>query len=339
MKWARFIVVVAVALVAAHAVILGTLGPTPTGRLLSNLLQFALPALAALAAWLRRNEGSEYGRRFWGLMAAAFALWAAGAVGYMYYENILQRPIPSLSLTDIPYLSYYLPLAAVVFLWPRGEARRGVDWVRILDLTQVAIVLTTVYLYYFFFIASAASSRQAMLRLGIINLYDLLNLLVVGGFLARWATAQSLEVRSLFGRMLTALVVYALGDGLYTFGLKETSVGTGTWFDLGYSIPFAVASVLAATWRQPEAEATIIPSAVEAAGERLQSLLPVMAPLVVLVLAAMIAGQEFDLALVVVGASILCYSARLAFTQHLQQQALRMQQQSEARYRELVENM
>jgi len=339
MTSARLIVVAATVLVAVHAIGLGTLTATPTGRLLSNLVQLALPALAAIAAALSARRSSDYGRRFWNLMSAGFAFWATGAALYMYYENYLQESIPSFSPTDVPYLLYYLPLAAAVFLWPKLEAPRGVDWGRILDLTQVAIVLTTIYLYYFFFVATAVTSRQAMLRLGLINLYDLLNLLLLGGFLARWATARSREVRLLFGRMLLMLFAYALGDGLFTVGLKSGSGGTGSWFDLGYSIPFALGAVLAATWRQPEAEATTVSSLTQAAGDKLQSLLPVLAPLVVLALAAKIAAQEFDLALIVVGASVLCYSARLAFTQHLQQRAVHLLRQSEVRYRELVENM
>ena len=339
MKSARPIVVVAVALVAVHVVALGTLGTQPSGKLVSNLVQFLAPLLAAVVAGARARGCSAYAGNFWRLMSTGFGLWAAAQALYIYYENYLGQGIPNVSITDVPYLLYYLPLTAAVFLWPEEEGDRTVQWVHILDLAQVAIVLIAVYLYYFVFIASLAGSRQEMLRLGIINLYDVLNVLLVGAYLARLATAHTREMRSLFGRMSVVVVAYAAGDSLYTLALTGPSGGTGSWLDLGYSIPFAVAACVAGTWRQPEAGTQPIPSVVEKAGQGLRTLLPLLAPLVVLALAAKIAFQEFGLALIVVSASVLCYSARLALTQRLQQRALRMLQQSEARYRELVENM
>ncbi|MBI2678885.1 MAG: PAS domain S-box protein [Candidatus Koribacter versatilis] len=329
----RTIIGLALALAVIHMIAAAALAGKPAGIVISNLLQIAASLLAAVACALRSRGVDDLPKRFWQLMATAFTLWLAGQATYTIYVVVLGRPLPNLAPSDVPFIAFYLALAAALFLGPRGP-RRHLDWIRTLDFAQVAIVLTTVYLYIFLFVAVSLANRVAFLDIQS-PIYDFADLVVVGGFLLRAVTARSREVRRLFGTMAVALTAYAFGDVIYSYGQRGHSGGPGSWFDLAYTLPFLLAACLAMTWRPAPAET----GTREAGVGRLPFLLPMLAPVLVLVLSVRIVEQNTTLAVLVITASFICYSARLGVTQYRQRQALDLLGRSEARYRELVESI
>src|SRR6266496_5456790 len=147
----------ALAAILAHITIIAFLGTSPAGVLFSNLLQLFACGYAAFVCFIQMRRSSAFPRRFWSLIATAYLLWSAGQLILTYYEAIEHRTIPTLSPSDVPYLGYYLPLAFALLL--TSEKAPGKDWVRALDLSQIGIVLSSVYLYYFFYEASAIPTR------------------------------------------------------------------------------------------------------------------------------------------------------------------------------------
>jgi PAS domain S-box-containing protein len=323
MSFRRTTVELALALVILHILATATLGTRDPGVVASNLLQVAFPALAAVVCFARGRGAEDFARHFWRLLAASFALWTLGQSIYCYYVLYLHRAVPSMYPGDIPFLAFYLPLAAALFLTPPNEVQPGRDWGRTLDLAQVAIVLTTIYLYAFFFLASSAGSREAFLQIQG-WFYDFADLILAASFLLGMVTMRGGE-RRLFGIATGFVVAYALGDGLYGLGLRYHLAHTGTWFDLGYTLPFGFVAIAAACWEPlpSGAGAPVIPTT---AGFRP---LPLLAPLVVLALALHIAHEQMTLAFLVMTASLLCYSARLALSQHHHKQARRALSESE----------
>src|SRR6266487_2640674 len=143
----------ALAAILAHITIIAFLGTSPAGVLFSNLLQLFACGYAAFVCFIQMRRSSGFPRRFWSLIATAYLLWSTGQLILTYYEAIEHRTIPAFSPSDVPYLGYYLPLAVALLL--TSKQGPGKDWVRTLDLSQIGIVLSSVYLYYFFYEASA----------------------------------------------------------------------------------------------------------------------------------------------------------------------------------------
>ncbi|HXE89372.1 MAG TPA: PAS domain S-box protein [Terriglobales bacterium] len=336
MRVSWVIVGLAILIAAVHSAGLLWLGTSPAGSLFSNSMQVAASGLAVVACHVAARRRTGYTRKFWNLMSAGYLLWTIGQVIFLYYENVLHREIPPLSPTDIPYFASFLPMVAALILQPEDEAAsRGVDWVRTLDFAQVAIVASAVYLYFFFYLGGTVEQRMLLFSLGVGNLYDIISVLLAAGFLLRAAFATNPTQRTLLGRIGAVIFVYALGEVAYTYGLVAERIQTGTWYDLSYSVPYALAAVVAATWK-PQTEGL---HAAFAEGEsRLRAMLPTLAPMVVLATALGIAGRQIVLAMTIVTASFICYSARLAITQYRQRLALGMLRQAEAKFRTLFQH-
>ncbi len=208
----------AFALALLHLCALAALGSSAAGTLVSNLVQLGASLLAAGVCLAQARAARGLPRRFFHLAALSLGVWAAGQASFTYYENYLQAPIPSLSLTDVAFLGFYLPLAVLVFLRPWNETQK-VDWIRALDLAQVGVVFSAIYLYFFFFLASFLHTRSAMMEWGVNIVYDRLNLGLIGGFLFRVLSRADRPWRGLYSRLAGALTAYALGDTLYRYGV------------------------------------------------------------------------------------------------------------------------
>jgi PAS domain S-box-containing protein len=312
----------ALVLTLLHIAAIAKLGTSPRGTLASNLLQIAFPALAAAACFARSRGADDFPRNFWRLFGTSFFLWMLGQVIYCYYVIYLNVKVPSMYPGDVPFLAFYLPLAAALFLTPPSEVQPRPDWGRTLDFAQVAIILTAVYLYVFFFLASSLGTREAFLKVGD-QFYDFADVVLVGSYLLRTLTVRA-DVRRLFALGSVFVVTYSFGDWLYGVGLRHQMAGTGTWFDLGYTLPFAVAAVVAAY-----SEPRLAPGEPSRAVVEGFTPLPLIAPLIVLAMALRIAREEMALAFLVMTASLLCYTARLALTQHSQKKTRRALNESE----------
>ena len=323
MSFRRTTVGLALALTLLHIGELATLGTGHRGIVATNLLQIAFPLLATVVCFVRSRGAADFARYFWRLLGLSFALWTLGQSIYTYYVLYLNVAVPSMYPGDVPFLAFYLPLAAALFLKPPSEAHPGPDWGRTLDLAQVAIVLTAVYLYAFFFLASSVSSREAFLQIqGVF--YDFADLILAASFLVRVITIRDTNERRLFTIATTFVVLYALGDGIYGLALRYHMAGPGTWFDLGYTLPFGLMAVAAVWWEPQPADADPAPAAADAFTP-----LPLLAPLMVLALALRIAYQQMTLAFLVMTASLLCYTARLALSQHHQKKTRQALSESE----------
>jgi len=144
-------------------------------------------------------------------------------------------------------------------------------------------------------------------------------------------------VRRWLRRMCAVLLVYAVGDALDTYTYLYWGAGSGDWFDLGYSLPFAAAAIAAATWEttlEPEGAGPtpLVPVALWT------QFFPVLAPIAGVLMAAHMVTRLPRLALGILGVSMACFSLRLALTQHREHGTLAMLKASEARYRDLIEN-
>ena len=72
----------ALLLLGLHVLRATLLGTSPRGSLVSNVLQFTTSRLAALACVGASNRSRGLARRFWVLVAVAFAIWTLGQITY-----------------------------------------------------------------------------------------------------------------------------------------------------------------------------------------------------------------------------------------------------------------
>lgn len=297
----------------AHILTLSLLDGRPAGSLLSNVLQLAVVLLAAVTCWVVARQTTEFAKQAAILAGASCFFWAIGQLGYLYYENILHAPIPAFSVTDVMFFGFYVSLASILFLLPAAEGRR--DWIHALDFGQVAILLGSIYVYFFVFLASRSVHRGEFLRLGSINVWDLLNLILIGLFAYRCASSRHAAVRRVFLAIASLLALYGFGDW-WNVALQGK---TGSWMDLAYTIPFGLATILASTWKSlPETWAQ--PSSARKV-TWWGSLFPAVPPLLVLMMAAHMQRRFPMAALLVVAASFACLALRLALTQNRQEQS------------------
>jgi PAS domain S-box-containing protein len=95
-------------------------------------------------------------------------------------------------------------------------------------------------------------------------------------------------------------------------------VPTGTWYDIGWSLPFLACAVWASQWKEaPEQEAAI--EAMRGKSPRTVALKNValgLAPLLVLLLVARLGAEWRGFGFFLIGLSITCYAARLGIVQY-----------------------
>jgi len=93
----RKLSILASAILLLHVVEALTVGNSPTGSLLGNILQ-TIACLVAVTMCLRASRRRNgFTHSFWVLMAAGIGVWAAGNIGWTYYEVVLLREPPELS--------------------------------------------------------------------------------------------------------------------------------------------------------------------------------------------------------------------------------------------------
>ena len=143
--------------------------------------------------------------------------------------------------------------------------------------------------------------------------------LLASTFALRAFGEQTRETRSLFGRMAVFFLVYAGAECPYLYYQYADQLRSGTWWDLPWSLAMAVGAVLIATC--PYTSIQIVPETTrrqQSPWRRLRVLLrliPLVFPLVILLMAAHIAEEQFALAVAAVLASFACSSARIVLTE------------------------
>jgi len=301
------------------AVIL-TLGDSPAGSFLTNSLQIGSSWLAAGLCFLARKRGRGLSRQFWLLVGMSMATWGVANVGWMFYENVLHAAVPRFSIVRVLFDVQGVFYAIALFL-DKDRDSPDFDLETLLDSVQVALVFFCVFFGLYYVQLRQGSHPQANeLVLTWIFVAVNLTLTVIAGIQA--LIARTKRLRSLYGGLALFLLVYTIGSGIAESPQANLSTKTGSWFDLGWSIPFLVGAVWAARWEETaELEAVPVSRPKTLGKFALSNLMLALAPLTVLILVEQL-GREwrvFGFALLVI--SLLCYAARLGVTEFRQAQS------------------
>ncbi len=325
----------AVWIVVAHALVLGVLGRTPPGPLLSNLIQVAAGVLATAVSWRAATRSSGFSRSVWRLVAIALGIWSAAQTSWTVTENVLQAAVAEPSLTHLVFRLCGAPLLVALLL---DEDQVGVvspDWARVLDFTQIGIVFLFFYFDVYFVPPAPGMSLASLQVAGFLDISDIENWLIAVAYVLRAVVARTPEARRVFWRTTLYVVGYAIASTTYNYGYYHQLARTGQWFDLPWTMALGVATVVASGW-QPRLEAARSTPA-SAVRVLMVGWVPAMAPMAVLALALQVARYELVLAFIAVLASVSVFGARLLVERYRQLRALEALRASEERYARLIE--
>ncbi len=306
--------------VVAHTAILGFLGRTPPGPLLSNLSMIAAGLLATLACWRAASRGAGFSRSVWRLLAIALGVWSAAQISWTVTENVLGASVPEPSLTHLLFRLCGAPLIVALLLDEEELVASPPDWARVLDFVQVGIVFLFFYFDIYFVPPAPGTSLASLEVAGFLDISDVENWLIAGAYVLRTVFARTPEARRVFGRISLYLVAYAIASTTYNYGYYLELARTGHWFDLPWTIALGVASAVAATW-QPRAE---VARSEPASAMRVVTVgwVSAMAPIAVVALALQVARYQLGLAFLAVLASVSVFGARMLIERYRQVRAL-----------------
>jgi PAS domain S-box-containing protein len=315
----RKLLVSVIVLLGLSVGVILTLGMSPTGSIVTNLLQIVCCGLAVAMSFTASKRGRGLSRPFWVLVGCSIATWGVANLGWMYYENWLHAPVPRFSVVRILFDVQGVFYAMALFL-DKEKDSPDFSAEMVLDSIQIAIVFLS--LFFALFYAQVLQGAQAQFNELIVTwIFVAISLvLTLVAAIQAWA-AKTKRFRSLYGGLALFLLVYTLGSGLAESSWANKLASTGSWYDLGWTIPFLFAAIWAGRWQEDTEVAGPETSPSKTLRElALENVMLALAPLIVLALVAWLGPQWRMIGFSLLAISIISYVVRLAITEFRQVQ-------------------
>ncbi len=282
--------------------------------LFSNSLDTFVLLLAAAACYYVAIRSSGYVRQIWLLLGIALSVESCGMLLSTYYQSFVPGSSLSAEPSDIFLFVWAAPI--IMVLLPRSEEQTaGLDYLRVLDFVQIAIVVLTAYLYFFYFTERWKSDQIALVR-GILLVYIARDLLIAVAFIFRARSTSPPWFRTFALVLALAFLASVAADSDYLVTLAAAT-GDATWGDLLWMLPYLLIIGLAIFWR--ERDPAPLPSSPTRVDRFIGAqLFPIIMPLLVIFMARAVAREHGFLAWPIVAASVLCSSIRLILTNRRQ---------------------
>jgi PAS domain S-box-containing protein len=315
----KLLVSVLVLLVLSFGVIL-TLGISPTGSLLTNVLQVVCCGLAAALCFKASRRGRGLSRPFWILVGCSIAMWGVANLGWMYYENLLHAPVPRVSVVHILFDVQGIFYAIALSLDKECDSAEF-NAELVLDSVQIAIVFLSLFfgMFYAQVLEGAPGKNNDLILTWTFVAISLVLTLIAA---VQTFAARTKRIRSLYGGLAVFLLMYTLGSGLAESPWANAIPSTGSWYDLGWTVPFLFAAMWAGSWQE---ETEVAPAAAPPARSlrelALKNVTLALAPLIVLALVARLGLQWRIIGFSLLTVSIVSYVVRLAITEFRQAQS------------------
>jgi PAS domain S-box-containing protein len=323
--------------VSLHVLGLAILGTRRPGPAVSQVFQTICAFLAGLACLQASFRSSAFARSFWRLSAAGFFLWSVAQALGTYNLFFAQVAPQAAGPGAVLYFFSFTPMFAALFLSP-GAGDQDRRWEAYLDFLQILIVSGTIYLLFLYVPWWRLSEQEWVSRRA--TTANLRNLLLCVGFALRALTTRSKSQRELYIRVGAPMALYSLGFWLGKRGISFWAVRLGSWFDLGWTLPFLLMVILAVSWQdEPSEKESARPSGFVPI--ILAFLLTLSLPAVasgLLVFRGYVSTPEVFLISGAAALVVICFFARLILTQYRQNKTVERLQSSEQRYRSLFES-
>jgi PAS domain S-box-containing protein len=309
----RKLLALACVIVGLHIGAILTLGTSSAGGVLANSLQIFSSGLAAAACFGASRRGRGLSRPFWTLTGCGMAMWGVANIGWMYYENWLRVAVPSFSIVRILFDVQGIFFAIALFLDQERDSPTF-DLETLLDSLQIAIVFLSVFFgLYVQFLRGASDSASAWAQSWI---FDLINVALAAMAVIRMLSAPTRRLRTLYGGLLFFLVIYGASSSVADYMEAVRHVPTGTWYDLYWTVPFLLAAVWAARWKEPEEQAPVAsPPRKNLARLAAKNVSLALAPLIVVALVVQLGPEWRRTSFALLAMSILCFATRLGLSE------------------------
>jgi len=335
----RYFLFSALALLLLHIALLLAVPSSPAVPLLSNLIQIACPILAACACLSASRRTENFGKHFWLLFAAGFFVWAFAQTIATYYDSIQHVPTQQPWPSDIVFfLSMSLPFMTLFI--DRQQGFEWKQWPRVFDLVQVLILMLAVFLFTF---QTPDAWRNGWGTIGKLAWIPETSrdILLLSSFALSGLFVRDKLARALYGRMSIFFLVYLAGEFPYLYFQANGNLHTGTPWDLVWTVPFLVATVIATL--APSASVSAHPQSTSPCEDHrsprwaLAHIASLIFPLVVLFMAAGMAEKALLIAVTLVVLSFSCSVARIVFAEHEQLRAAQDLRESNALLKSVFE--
>jgi PAS domain S-box-containing protein len=318
----RTLLIFATSIVGLHILQAVFVGHTPFGSFIANLLQILSAVVATIACARAVRRGRGFTRPFWILIGLSFVIWIAADLGWMYYESYLSISPPRDSIFHF-FVDVRSLFLAMALLLDQDEEERPyyLDAGSLLDGVQLFIIFSLLYLGWYHIFSLHENRVLSILRSDQIEVSE--NFAVLALAVLQVMRAQTRELRNLYLGFLGCFGLLGLATSFTDY--RELRMGreisTGSWADLGWTIPFLLTAWWAYGWKQRPG--------FYARDDKEQSLLSMLfentiysaGPLIVLLQAFELGPPWRKLSLPLLGISILCFGVRLALSKFREAEA------------------
>ena len=342
----RRLLIFGIGVVGLHAFQEVFIGQSALGAFVANLFQIACAGLAVIACLRAARKGNGFTRPFWVLVGLSFVVWIVADAGWIYYESFLRVSPARDSIFHFFVDCRALLLAMALLLDPEDrESGYAANAAWVLDLCQLFIIFTLIYLGWYQAASHEQSRELSLVRSDQIELGE--NIAVLGLAMLQMFRARTVEIRRLYQALVIVFVPLLIGICLtdYQELRHGIEVPTGSWLDLCWSMTFLMAAVWAMRWEFPKNALPVAPKERRFLGMLLENALYAGGPLIVLIQVKGLGSDWRRISVLLLGASILCFAARLALGEFRETEADRRLRavhgalaQSEARFRTLIED-
>ena len=315
----RKLLLAALLIVGLHVVEVIFLGTSIPGATLANALEIAAAAFSAAMCLLAFRRSTGASRLFWLMVASSLLTWVVANSFWMYYEDYVRIPPPTPSLTRFLFTGQSLFLVIALFLDEERDSA-GFDLESFLDFSQVALVFFLLYFALYYIEALRGNPDQAALRAAFTEIGENTALTILA--VVRMFTAKTQKFRRLFGGLAVYMVIYGVGAGIANHYQAIRGVTTGTWFDLGWTIPLLVPAYWANSWQEESVNVVLVVRRTQTLGQLVfKNGIHALAPLIVLYQITELGPEWRMTRYALLALSFLCYSARLILIQFRQEQS------------------
>jgi PAS domain S-box-containing protein len=307
----------ALLIVCSHVLGAVFLGATFYGSVLGNGLQILSSFLAAGACFQASRRHPGFSRSFWMLVSIGMGMWGLANFGWAYYEIALRSEPPPGSLIRFLFDTHGMFFVMAVFL-NQDKQGSSLDLPELLDFLQIGILFFLIYFGAYYLPAIRLSEPQAFAREFHVITTETLGIFLLA--LLQWRRGATRQARWLFGGLAAYVLLYGSLSALITRMQMNHEVPTGTWLDLGWSLPLLCGAFWAAAW-QPEAEGK------PRKHSRNHTLTEILinnatfffAPMLILIQVAQLGPGQKTIRFTLLGISFGCYAVRIGLTQYRQQ--------------------
>ena len=317
-RFPRSLALVALSVVILHVLTVVFLGTSVYGSLLGNALQIFSSFLAAGMCFRAARRSAGFARSFWILAGFGMGIWGLADFGWTYYELFLHSEPPGGSLIRFLFDTHGMFFVMAIFLNQDKEDSR-IELPEALDFLQIGILFFLIYFGAYYLPAINLGYQEALARefLVMTAATSAIFLLAV----LQWGRSVTLEAKRLFGGLAAYILVYGILATIVSRLQVAHEEPTGTWYDLGWSIPLLFGAFWAASWQPvPKSEARARKRNHTLAETLVNNGMFFFAPMVILIQVAQLGPGLKAVRFTLLGISFTCYAVRIGLTQYRQQQ-------------------